>query len=91
MFKFDVSSGYLEISIYVFSFFLQFFSHFLSQLPCRGISVCRQAFMRLLGISPSRLVRTRNTYKGVDGRTFGFLVQDTIFSQHNHTESYCLI
>jgi hypothetical protein len=84
MFKFDVPSGYFEISIYVFSFFLQF-SHFLSQLPRRGISVCRQAFMRLLGISPSRLVRTRNTYKGVDGRTFGFLVQDTILSQHNHT------
>lgn len=38
-----------------------------------GWPVCRQSFIALLGISASRLVRTRRTFKGVDARTFGAL------------------
>lgn len=41
-----------------------------------GIKVCRQAFIRLLGISPARLVRTRHTFKGVDGRAWSCLPYD---------------
>ena len=33
-----------------------------------GFKVCRQAFMKLLGISAARLVRTRKAFKGVDAR-----------------------
>ena len=42
-------------------------------LPLKGVPVCRQSFLKLLGISASRLVRTRNSFKGVDGRRWGFL------------------
>lgn len=45
--------------------------------PCissGGIPVCRQAFIKLLAISPARLVRTRRSYRGVDGRGWSFLV-----------------
>lgn len=41
--------------------------------PLKGVPVCRQSFLKILGISASRLVRTRNRFKGVDGRTWGFL------------------
>lgn len=37
-----------------------------------GYSVCRQAFMKLLGIGAARLVRTRKAFKGTDARKFGF-------------------
>lgn len=49
--------------------------HFLGTLRAwlAGHSVCRQSFLRLLGISASRLVRTRRTFKGTDGRTLGSL------------------
>lgn len=39
--------------------------------PSGGWPVRRKSFMSLLGISASRLVRTRRTFKGVDARTFG--------------------
>lgn len=38
----------------------------------RGYPVCRKAFLQLMGISPARLVRTRKTFKGIDGRKFSF-------------------
>ena len=38
---------------------------------CSGWPVCRISFLKLLGISASRLVRTRHTFKGVDARTLG--------------------
>ena len=38
-----------------------------------GYPVCRQAFLKIMGISPSRLVRTRQVFRGVDGRAWGFL------------------
>ena len=37
-----------------------------------GHPVCRQSFLKLLGVSASRLVRTRKTFKGVDFRTLSF-------------------
>ena len=40
-----------------------------------GIPVCRLAFIKLLGISPARLVRSGRTFKGVDGRAWGFLAK----------------
>ena len=41
--------------------------------PVPGIPVCRQAFIKILGISASRLVRTRKTFKGFDQRKLSFL------------------
>ena len=38
-----------------------------------GVQICRDAFIRLLGISGGRLVRTRRSFKGQDMRKFSLL------------------
>lgn len=52
---------------------------FHNSFPPQGHPVCRQAFLKILGISASRLVRTRHSYKGIDARSWGYLVCETLW------------
>ena len=42
-------------------------------LPLPGTRVCRQAFIKILGISGWRLIRTRKNFRGLDARTYSAL------------------
>lgn len=42
-----------------------------TQWYIEGIRVCRQAFLKIMGLSAQRLVRTRHTFRGQDMRKFG--------------------
>ena len=42
-----------------------------TQWYIEGVRVCRQAFLKIMGLSPQRLVRTRHTFRGQDMRKFG--------------------
>lgn len=63
-----------------------------------GVQVCREAFLRLMGIGSNRLVRTREAFRGQDMRKFGPLdaadLETTLFflSEYsnvvNHTRNW---
>lgn len=39
-----------------------------------GVHVCRDAFLQLMGIGRSRLIRTKQAFRGQDLRPVGFLI-----------------
>ena len=47
----------------------------ISSTSWKGVSVCRTAFLQILGIGKSRLARTKKAFRGEDARRFGILAQ----------------
>ena len=52
--------------------------HSLFGSPLEGISVCRAAFLQLLGIGRARLARTKKTFRGEDARKYGLSSADYV-------------